>query len=223
MPGDLIASGVSDIAGRFSISIPADLVGGKLLLLRGTIDGVHIHAFLTSQQRGEVVVRLAAAQGSGAAAADSSIDPISNAAVQLLDDMGLENFSDDGVDAVIDAVVAATAGTAFDGLAIDQAVALAHSVAESDAGVQTALFVNQFTPTPSPAATPTATPVPCVGDCDSRGSVTVDEIITLVNIALGNAQPLACPEGIPSGAEVDVALIIRAVNNALDSCGDLGT
>jgi hypothetical protein len=40
----------------------------------------------------------------------------------------------------------------------------------------------------------------------------------MVNIALGNAQPSACPHGIPSGAEVDIALIIQAVNNALSSC-----
>jgi hypothetical protein len=52
-------------------------------------------------------------------------------------------------------------------------------------------------------------PGPCVGDCGGTGSVTVDEIITLVNIALGNAQPSACPTGVPSGAEVDVALIIE--------------
>jgi hypothetical protein len=62
-------------------------------------------------------------------------------------------------------------------------------------------------------------PESCVGDCDGTGSVTVDEIITLVNIALGNAQTSACPHGVPSGAEVNVALIIQAVNVALNGCG----
>ena len=57
-----------------------------------------------------------------------------------------------------------------------------------------------------------------VGDCNSDGQVTIDELITLVNIALGNAQPSACPHGVPSGAEVNVALIIQAVNNALTGC-----
>ncbi len=70
-------------------------------------------------------------------------------------------------------------------------------------------------------ATPTHTPVGiCVGDCNNDGAVTIDELITLVNIALGTAQPSACPHGIPSGAEVDVALIIQAVNAALIGCTD---
>jgi hypothetical protein len=59
----------------------------------------------------------------------------------------------------------------------------------------------------------------CVGDCDGTGSVTVDEIITLVNIALGNAAASACPHGVASGADVTVALIIQAVNVALNGCG----
>jgi hypothetical protein len=59
----------------------------------------------------------------------------------------------------------------------------------------------------------------CAGDCSNDGQVTIDELITLVNIALGNAQPSACPHGVPSGAEVNVALIIQAVNNALTDCG----
>jgi len=49
--------------------------------------------------------------------------------------------------------------------------------------------------------------------------VTVDEIITLVNVALGNAQPSACPHGVPSGTAVDVAVILQAVNHALSGCG----
>lgn len=60
----------------------------------------------------------------------------------------------------------------------------------------------------------------CVGDCNGDGSVTVDELITVANIALGNAQASACPHGIPSGTAVDISLIIQAVNNALTrGCG----
>jgi hypothetical protein len=74
------------------------------------------------------------------------------------------------------------------------------------------------TPTDTPTPTATSTMIPCVGDCGGTRTVVVNDIITLVNIALGNAQPSACPKGIPSGAQVDVALIIRAVNSALSGC-----
>lgn len=59
----------------------------------------------------------------------------------------------------------------------------------------------------------------CVGDCDASGDVTVNELLTLVNIALGNAPLSACPSGVPSGREVDITLIVEAVNNALNGCG----
>jgi len=48
--------------------------------------------------------------------------------------------------------------------------------------------------------------------------VTIDGLITLVNIALGNAQPSACLDGVPSGADVDIALILQAVSNPLNGC-----
>ncbi len=66
------------------------------------------------------------------------------------------------------------------------------------------------------AHSPTATA--CVGDCDGSGEVTVDELITLVNIDLGTSSPLACANGIPSGAAIDITLIIQAVNIALNNC-----
>jgi predicted outer membrane repeat protein len=74
------------------------------------------------------------------------------------------------------------------------------------------------TPTSTPTDTPTSTPTPslCTGDCNDNGTVTVDEILTMVNIALGNGG--SCPNGIPSGEEMNVAMILTAVNNALNGC-----
>jgi photosystem II stability/assembly factor-like uncharacterized protein len=60
----------------------------------------------------------------------------------------------------------------------------------------------------------------CIGDCDGDAQVTVDELLTLVNFALGAAQAATCPQGVPSGAAVDITLILRAVNNALSGCGN---
>jgi len=66
--------------------------------------------------------------------------------------------------------------------------------------------------TPTPAAA-------CVGDCEHDGAVTIDEIITGVNIALENLTVNACPafDANRDGA-VTINEIITAVNNALNAC-----
>ena len=79
--------------------------------------------------------------------------------------------------------------------------------------------VATITHTPTQTVSPTSTLRPCVGDCNGSNQVTIDELIIMVHIALDNAQPPVCPHGVPSGAEVDIALIIQAVNNALTGCG----
>jgi hypothetical protein len=63
---------------------------------------------------------------------------------------------------------------------------------------------------------------PCIGDCDGSGTVTVDEILTLVNIALTTLPVSACPQGVGNATAVTIDLIIEAVNNALGSCGGGG-
>lgn len=70
----------------------------------------------------------------------------------------------------------------------------------------------QYTYTAAPVA------IRCAGDCNGDGQVTVDDLITLASITLGNAEPSTCPHGLPSGAAVDIALIVRAVNNAQSGC-----
>jgi hypothetical protein len=88
-----------------------------------------------------------------------------------------------------------------------------------------AVGVNIPTPTPTqPVATLTATATegsatPCVGDCGNDGQVTVDELITGVNIALGVVLPSACPQFDANGdGTVTVDEILQAVNNALNGC-----
>jgi 5-hydroxyisourate hydrolase-like protein (transthyretin family) len=70
--------------------------------------------------------------------------------------------------------------------------------------------------------TPTATPSPCVdcvGDCGCDGLVTIDEILTMVNIALGNAGVGLCLPGDANGdSYITVDEILTAVNNALTEC-----
>lgn len=62
--------------------------------------------------------------------------------------------------------------------------------------------------------------VGCVGDCSGDKTVTVDEILIMVNIALGNAPVSDCFAGDANGdGQITVDEILTAVNNALDGCG----
>jgi hypothetical protein len=73
--------------------------------------------------------------------------------------------------------------------------------------------------TPALAPTPTLAVTRCVGDCSGDHQVTVNELLTMVNVALGNAPIVACAAG---DANRDDALTINeilvAVNNALNGC-----
>lgn len=75
------------------------------------------------------------------------------------------------------------------------------------------------TPTPTAVSTPTATPtpVPCSGDCDGDGQVTVNDLLVLVNIALGNVDVSACIAEEPEG-QVTIDQVLTAVNSALQGC-----
>ena len=59
----------------------------------------------------------------------------------------------------------------------------------------------------------------CTGDCDDNHTVTVDEILTMVNIALGNADISTCFAGDANvDQQITVDEILMAVNNALNGC-----
>jgi hypothetical protein len=85
-------------------------------------------------------------------------------------------------------------------------------------GTLTATATPTSTATPTPSATETPRSA-CLGDCNGDGTVSVDELVRGVNIALGT-QPLdACL--VFDGDEnlvVTVNELITAVNNALNGC-----
>jgi hypothetical protein len=59
----------------------------------------------------------------------------------------------------------------------------------------------------------------CLGDCSADGTVTVDELITGVNIALGTLSVDQCPVFDGNGdGQVTVDELITAVNHALTGC-----
>jgi len=53
----------------------------------------------------------------------------------------------------------------------------------------------------------------CPDDCDTRGDVSVDELLTVVNIALGNAAVSTCAAGDANGDQrITINEIPTAVN-----------
>jgi len=60
----------------------------------------------------------------------------------------------------------------------------------------------------------------CVGDCHDSGAVTIADLITMVDIALGELPVSACTAGDANGdGEITIDEITIAVNNALSDCG----
>jgi len=63
------------------------------------------------------------------------------------------------------------------------------------------------------------TPPTCAGDCGGDGEVTVEEIVRMVNIALGGATVDQCRAGdVDGNGEITIDEIIAAVNRALAGC-----
>jgi hypothetical protein len=74
--------------------------------------------------------------------------------------------------------------------------------------------------TATPAPTVTFSPFPCPGDCNHDGQVAVNEIITAVNIALGNQTLDTCPNADITGDQrVTINELITFVNGLLEACG----
>ena len=86
------------------------------------------------------------------------------------------------------------------------------------AATPTSTATGASTSTPTQSLTRTPTHPPCIGDCEGTHTVAINDLITLVNVALGSIQPSACPNGVPTGTPVNIALLIQAVNNALNGC-----
>jgi hypothetical protein len=74
------------------------------------------------------------------------------------------------------------------------------------------------TVTPNAVATPT-TSAGCAGDCDGSGIVTVNEIVTMVNIALEREPLDTCHAGNADGnQQITINEILSAVNRVLGGC-----
>jgi hypothetical protein len=60
----------------------------------------------------------------------------------------------------------------------------------------------------------------CTGDCDGSGDVVITDVLTLVNVALGNAAVSTCGRGdADRNGMITIEEIPTVVNKALNGCG----
>jgi hypothetical protein len=201
--GDPVATTFTEPVGRFVIRVAAALLQNKVRIVAARISP-------TVVLRAPVVafpVTGGSARQVGEPT-DTVIDVISEAALQLLDEQGLENFNNEGIGAVLQAVQAANTDANFEDDAdmVEAAVNQAQTTAANDPAVQAAIEENLLPPV-------------CVGDCDGDGEVSVAELITGVNITLGTESLEICPAFDPDGdGTVTITDLVTAVNNALLGC-----
>lgn len=202
-PGEPIATVIAGTRGFFVISVPVQFLDRRLFVVEASFGDITVFRLRTLAIAGPG--GFGGGSGAGQPVVDVLVDAISEAAVQLLDQEGLQNFDEEGIEAVIEAVEAANADSDFAELNADEAAGVALSTAAEDPGVQTVIEENRT--------------VPCGGDCDGFLNVTVDEIVTCVNVALGQASTLVCPAcDLDFSETVTVDEIITSLNNALNGC-----
>jgi len=105
------------------------------------------------------------------------------------------------------------------------AVAVTRAVGREPAPTRTVTPTPSTTPSATPTvsrhATPTATPTAfaCAGDCDGGGSVTIDEVIDAVRVALGVAPVSTCTAvDRDASGTVEIDELIASVDSSLTGC-----
>lgn len=142
----LLHSGVANADGRFSLFVADEALLDALLLLDSDVGGGIAYRTFTFGP-----------SSAGAVIADLEIDPRSEAVVRLIDQYGLNLFSDLSISDLIGIIRAALANLSFAGLAPGAAADLASSTAGQNEAVITAIDARRNTPGPTATATLTAT------------------------------------------------------------------
>lgn len=84
-------------------------------------------------------------------------------------------------------------------------------------GIGTPTRTSGVGPSPTPTRTPEASG--CAGDCDGSGSVVINELVRMVNIALGSLPVSQCTAGDGNAdGMITISELIAAVNRALNGC-----
>jgi hypothetical protein len=98
-------------------------------------------------------------------------------------------------------------------------IAIYYSFDEGFSGFDTLTADGGFDGHGQPGEPGTIVTVNCTGDCNADRRVTIDELIRIVDVALGNAGVIACIAGDElHDGEIVVNEIVRAIDNALGAC-----
>jgi phage baseplate assembly protein gpV len=200
-PGKPLFPFVTNADGQFTFDVPIDIVRRRvLLILQVVVNGVRCRLLLTPRS-----VPGGAGGGAGIDEPSISVDPISEGATRLLETAGLQNYDDEGLDAVLAATREANADTDFTKVEGEEANDLAEQTAAADPAVQTTLEENVL---------------PCIGDCDDNRAVTIDELVTGVSLVVRELPTAGNCEAIDSDSDGTAAVneLIAAVGNGLDGC-----
>lgn len=200
---------ISDPTGRFSLLLDNRDVGGARLLFEALVDDSSTFlgdTFTGAGQRSSITYRTMdfGSLSNAPRFEDIRLKPASEAAIQLLEETGIESYSKDGIRSVITAVDAATRDETFAGDsaigAVDRALELARMQQEVEDAVGDA---HPF----------------CIGDCNEDRRIQVDEIVMLVGIAVEQGSFPRCTEGNASTeAMITVDELVSVIGNALSGC-----
>lgn len=76
-----------------------------------------------------------------------------------------------------------------------------------------------LTATPTSSLTPTSSSVPCAGDCDNSRTVSINELVLGVNIALDREPVTSCDRlDRDASGHITIDELVASVNNALRNC-----
>lgn len=153
-----LGDGPVENGGAFDVGVDAAAAARATLLLEAPLPGAKIYRTINI---GPAAGRASFARITAGAtnSLEAPIGPASEAAVRLLDEYGLQNFAVEGLPAIVEAVEAANVDTDYTGLDAEAAAQKALAVALDNQGVQQAILMYLFTPTPTitPTITSTAT------------------------------------------------------------------
>ena len=203
--------GTVGAGGRFTLRVDPNDIEGATLVFEADVEPVSGTTYRVLDF-GPVGARAESGASAGAAGElplqDVVIDPVSEAAVRIVDENGLENFNDVGVEQVAAAVRDANANTSFAGREPAEAATAATDTARQDPTVMTVVAMAMFTPTPAALPTPTPTRPQRFVYVSNREAQSVSVVDAVDNTVVATIPVGADPEGVavsPDGSMVFVA------------------